>query len=58
MAPSAPAVQRRVVDIRTSSRSRSRRGRIDRTFTLDDVPEALAHVGNGHAQGMVVIAVG
>jgi NADPH:quinone reductase-like Zn-dependent oxidoreductase len=32
--------------------------RIDRTFALDEVPEALAYVGNGHACGKVVIAVG
>ena len=30
---------------------------IDRTFELDDVPAALAHVGNGHALGKVVITV-
>lgn len=30
---------------------------IDRTFTLDDVPAALAHVGGGRALGKVVIAV-
>jgi NADPH:quinone reductase-like Zn-dependent oxidoreductase len=28
---------------------------IDRTFGLDDVPEALAHVGEGHALGKVII---
>ncbi|MFC5747318.1 NAD(P)-dependent alcohol dehydrogenase [Actinomadura rugatobispora] len=28
---------------------------IDRTFTLDDVPEALRHVGEGHALGKVVV---
>ena len=28
---------------------------IDRTFTLDDVPDALAYVGAGHALGKVVI---
>lgn len=28
---------------------------IDRTFTLDEVPEALAHVGEGRALGKVVI---
>jgi NADPH:quinone reductase-like Zn-dependent oxidoreductase len=30
---------------------------IDRTFGLDDVPEALAHVGEGRALGKVVIEV-
>jgi NADPH:quinone reductase-like Zn-dependent oxidoreductase len=30
---------------------------IDRTFTLDDVPEALAHVGEGRALGKVVVSV-
>jgi NADPH:quinone reductase-like Zn-dependent oxidoreductase len=30
---------------------------IDRTFTLDQVPEALAHVGQGHALGKVVVSV-
>ena len=30
---------------------------IDRTFDLDDVPAALAHVGDGHALGKVVITV-
>ena len=28
---------------------------IDRTFGLDEVPEALAHVGEGRALGKVVI---
>jgi NADPH:quinone reductase-like Zn-dependent oxidoreductase len=28
---------------------------IDRTFALDDVPVALAHVGEGHALGKVVV---
>ena len=28
---------------------------IDRTFPLDQVPEALAHVGEGHALGKVVV---
>jgi NADPH:quinone reductase-like Zn-dependent oxidoreductase len=28
---------------------------IDRTFTLDQVPEALAHVGEGRARGKIVI---
>jgi NADPH:quinone reductase-like Zn-dependent oxidoreductase len=31
--------------------------RIDRTFTLDDVPAALAHVGEGHALGKVVVEI-
>jgi NADPH:quinone reductase-like Zn-dependent oxidoreductase len=30
---------------------------IDRTFPLDDVPAALAHVGQGHALGKVVVEV-
>jgi len=30
---------------------------IDRTFTLDEVPEALAHVGEGRARGKVVVNV-
>lgn len=30
---------------------------IDRTFTLDQVPEALTHVGEGHALGKVVVNV-
>ena len=30
---------------------------IDRTFGLDDVPTALAHVGQGHALGKVVVTV-
>jgi NADPH-dependent curcumin reductase CurA len=29
--------------------------RIDRTLGLDDVPQALAHVGEGHALGKVVV---
>jgi NADPH:quinone reductase-like Zn-dependent oxidoreductase len=29
---------------------------IDRTFQLDEVPEALAYVGEGHALGKVVVA--
>ena len=29
---------------------------IDRTFSLDEVPAALAHVGEGHALGKVVVA--
>lgn len=28
---------------------------IDRRFALDDVPEALAYVGEGHARGKVVV---
>ncbi|QFG24386.1 NAD(P)-dependent alcohol dehydrogenase [Actinomadura sp. WMMB 499] len=31
---------------------------IDRTFTLDEVPEALRHVGEGSALGKVVVTVG
>jgi NADPH:quinone reductase-like Zn-dependent oxidoreductase len=31
---------------------------IDRTFGLDEVPEALAHVGQGRALGKVVVTVG
>jgi NADPH:quinone reductase-like Zn-dependent oxidoreductase len=30
---------------------------IDRTFRLDDVPAALAHVGEGRALGKVVVTV-
>ena len=30
---------------------------IDRTFTLNEVPEALAHVGEGRAHGKVVVGV-
>ena len=30
---------------------------IDRTFGLDDVPAALAYVGEGHALGKVVVTV-
>jgi NADPH:quinone reductase-like Zn-dependent oxidoreductase len=30
---------------------------IDRTFALDEVPAALAHVGEGHALGKVVVSV-
>ena len=30
---------------------------IDRTFTLDEVPAALAHVGEGRARGKVVVAI-
>jgi len=29
---------------------------VDRVFTLDEVPAALAHVGEGHALGKVVVA--
>ena len=31
---------------------------IDRTFALDEVPEALAHVGEGRALGKVVVTTG
>jgi NADPH:quinone reductase-like Zn-dependent oxidoreductase len=30
---------------------------IDQAFTLDEVPAALAHVGQGHARGKVVVTV-
>jgi NADPH:quinone reductase-like Zn-dependent oxidoreductase len=30
---------------------------VDRTFGLDDVPQALAHVGEGRALGKVVVQV-
>lgn len=30
---------------------------IDRTFTLDEVPQALAHVGEGRARGKVVVSL-
>jgi len=30
---------------------------IDRTFGLEDVPEALAHIGEGRALGKVVVTV-
>jgi NADPH:quinone reductase-like Zn-dependent oxidoreductase len=30
---------------------------IDRVFTLDEVPQALAHVGEGRALGKVVVEV-
>ena len=30
---------------------------IDRTVTLDEVPDALAHVGEGRALGKVVVSV-
>ena len=30
---------------------------IDRTFGLDEVPQALAHVGEGRALGKVVVEV-
>jgi NADPH:quinone reductase-like Zn-dependent oxidoreductase len=31
--------------------------RVERTFTLDEVPQALAHVGEGRALGKVVVEV-
>jgi NADPH:quinone reductase-like Zn-dependent oxidoreductase len=31
---------------------------IDRTYPLSEVPEAIGYVGDGHAQGKVVITVG
>jgi NADPH:quinone reductase-like Zn-dependent oxidoreductase len=31
---------------------------VDRTFTLEEVPEALAHVGEGRALGKVVVLPG
>jgi NADPH:quinone reductase-like Zn-dependent oxidoreductase len=31
---------------------------VDRTFALDEVPQALAYVGEGHALGKVVVEVG
>ncbi len=30
---------------------------VDRTFTLDEVPEALSYVGGGHARGKVVVLI-
>jgi NADPH:quinone reductase-like Zn-dependent oxidoreductase len=30
---------------------------IDRRFPLDQVPQALRHVGEGHATGKVIITV-
>ena len=30
---------------------------VERTFTLDEVPDALAHVGHGRALGKVVVEV-
>ncbi len=30
---------------------------IDRTFTLDEVPDALRYVGDGRARGKVVVAI-
>jgi NADPH:quinone reductase-like Zn-dependent oxidoreductase len=33
------------------------RTHIDRTFALDEVPAALAHVGEGHALGKVVVQI-
>lgn len=32
--------------------------RIDRTFSLDEVPQALAHVGQGRSRGKVVVEIG
>jgi hypothetical protein len=31
---------------------------MDRTFSLADAAQALAHVGEGHARGKTVISVG
>ncbi|MFN2202150.1 MAG: NAD(P)-dependent alcohol dehydrogenase [Caldilineaceae bacterium] len=31
---------------------------VDRTYSLDETPEAMAYIGQGHAQGKVVIRVG
>jgi hypothetical protein len=31
---------------------------IERTYTLDQVPEAVAYVGQGHARGKVMILTG
>ena len=31
---------------------------IDRTYPLDEVPQAMAHVGEGRALGKVVVEVG
>jgi hypothetical protein len=31
---------------------------VDRTYALDDVAEALAHVGEGRALGKVVVETG
>jgi hypothetical protein len=42
-------------DPRSKAVRRTNDHRIDRTFGLDDVPEALAHVGEGHALGKVVV---
>ena len=30
---------------------------IDRSYELSDVPEALRYLGEGHAQGKIIIAV-
>jgi NADPH:quinone reductase-like Zn-dependent oxidoreductase len=30
---------------------------IDKTYPLNEVPEAIGYVGDGHAQGKVVISV-
>ena len=42
-----PAAERSVAD--------DLRIRVDRTFTLDQVPQALAYVGQGRALGKVVV---
>jgi len=31
--------------------------RIDRTYGLDEVPDAFAYVGHGHALGKVVVTI-
>jgi NADPH:quinone reductase-like Zn-dependent oxidoreductase len=31
---------------------------VDRTFMLDEVPEALRYLGEGHAKGKVVVVTG
>jgi NADPH:quinone reductase-like Zn-dependent oxidoreductase len=30
---------------------------IDRTYTLSETPEAVGHVGGGHARGKITVAV-
>ena len=30
---------------------------IDRTYPLSEIPKAIRHVGEGHAQGKIVISV-